>query len=172
MDIRNLVGRKRVKDEQLTSAPEGWISSRRAAEILQVNPRTARAQLTRYKARFVSVKGMCGAKLWAESDVRLFERDRRRTARFSAVPDGWCLASEACLVLNRSRSNLRLLVKGGKLQERKARVECRGGARVLSLYMRSEVRHLADEYEKRDRLRFEKLQGKEARSKAFVGSFS
>ena len=128
----------------LPAPPPGCVSSAEAAAILGVAPRSARAMLTRRKARRFMVRqpgsrSVCA--YWLIKDV-VQARDTR--APFvEKVPEKLCGSLEACCILLVARSSLYRYVKQGLLHERRVRRRNATGTRIESYFLRSEVRRLA-----------------------------
>lgn len=123
--------------------PKWGMSSRQAADALGVSVRSARALLTRHKARYQLVEqaGHAACLYWEKRVVnRLLAK---RSPMVHKVPEKLCSASEACCILLVSRSTLFRYVKQGVLQEYKIRHATRNGVRQLSYYLRADVRKLA-----------------------------
>lgn len=125
------------------SAPAWGISTRDAAQMLGLSVRSARAMLNRQKAKYrlVAQAGRCACMYW---DKRVVERMlAKRMPLVRKVPDKFCTAKEACYILLVVRSSLSRYVKCGLLKECKLRLATESGVRVLSYFLRAEVRKLA-----------------------------
>lgn len=145
--------------------PPPWgISTRKAAEILCVSVRSARALLNRHHARYrlVARPGRCACLYWDRSAVE--ELRRRRQPLVLKVSDKLCTAREACCILFIARSSLTRYAQSGLLKEYRVRHVTRAGARTRSFFHRSEVHKLAarrnaararNECARRDRLQRE-----------------
>lgn len=123
--------------------PKWGISTRDAAHLLGVSVRSARTMLNRQKARYrlVAQAGRCACMYW---DRRVVERMlARRMPLVRRVPEKLCTAKEACYILLVARSSLSRYVKSGVLKEYKFRLVTEKGVRLLSYFLRAEVRKLA-----------------------------
>ena len=124
--------------------PPRWgVSSRQAAEMLGVSPRTARALLNRNRAKFqlVAQKGSPACLYW---DRRVVQRlAAKRLPLVTKIPDRLCSAREACYILLVARSTLMRYVKMKLLKEYPIRHVTPTGVRKLSYYLRADVRKLA-----------------------------
>lgn len=138
---------RRGSDESSGKAyalPPAWgMSSRQAAEALGVSVRTARALLNRHKARYrlVLQRGRPACLYWERRVVKRLLASRMPLVR--KIPAKLCSAAEACCILMVARSTLFRYVKQGALQEYKIRYATDSGVRLLSHYLRAEVRRLA-----------------------------
>ncbi len=125
------------------AVPSWGISSRAAAEKLGVSVRSARALLNKNKAKFrlVSQRGGPACMYW---DKRVVERlVAKRMPLVHKIPEKLCPASEACCILVIARSTLSRYVKMKLLREHKLRHVTPTGVRVVSYYLRAEVKRLA-----------------------------
>ncbi|MBR3903510.1 MAG: hypothetical protein IKJ29_07635 [Akkermansia sp.] len=123
--------------------PRWGVTSRQAAEMLGVTVRSARAILSRSnsKCQLVALPGEVACMYW----------DRRAVARLVAkrlplvrkVPEKLCPAREACYILLISRSTLYRYVRRGLLKEYRMRHATETGVRVVTYYLRAEVRKLS-----------------------------
>lgn len=138
---------RRGSDESSGKAyalPPAWgMSSRQAAEALGVSVRTARALLNRHKARYrlVLQRGRPSCLYWDRRVVKRLLASRMPLVR--KIPAKLCSAAEACCILMVARSTLFRYVKQGALQEYKIRYATDSGVRLLSHYLRADVRRLA-----------------------------
>lgn len=138
---------RRGSDESSGKAyalPPAWgMSSRQAAEALGVSVRTARALLNRHKARYrlVLQRGRPACLYWERNVVKRLLASRMPLVR--KIPAKLCSAAEACCILMVARSTLFRYVKQGALQEYKIRYATDSGVRLLSHYLRADVRRLA-----------------------------
>ena len=138
---------RRGSDESSGKAyalPPAWgMSSRQAAEALGVSVRTARALLNRHKARYrlVLQRGRPACLYWERGVVKRLLASRMPLVR--KIPAKLCSAAEACCILMVARSTLFRYVKQGALQEYKIRYATDSGVRLLSYYLRADVRLLA-----------------------------
>lgn len=123
--------------------PRWGVTSRQAAEMLGVTVRSARAILSRSnsKCQLVALPGEVACMYW----------DRRAVARLVAkrlplvrkVPEKLCPAREACYILLISRSTLYRYVRRGLLKEYRMRHATETGVRVVTYYLRADVRKLS-----------------------------
>lgn len=138
---------RRGSDENSGKAyalPPAWgMSSRQAADALGLSVRTARALLNRHKARYrlVFQQGRPACLYWEKSVVKRLLASRMPLVR--KIPAKLCSAAEACCILMVARSTLFRYVKQGVLQEYKIRYATKSGVRLLSHYLRADVRRLA-----------------------------
>ena len=126
-----------------TEPPRWGVSSRQAAEMLGVSPRTARALLNHNKARFqlVAQKGTSACLYW---DRRVVQRlVAKRLPLVKKIPDKLCSSREACYILMIARSTLLRYVKMKLLKEYTIRHVTATGVRCVSYYLRADVRKLA-----------------------------
>lgn len=126
------------------SSPPSWgITSREAAVMLGISVRSARALLNRSNVNFrlVAPPGSYSRLYW---DRRVVERLlTKRMPLVRQVPARLCTAREACCILMIARSTLYRYVKNGVLKEFKVRLATSSGVRVVSYYVRADVRLLA-----------------------------
>lgn len=125
------------------TAPPWGVSSRNAAEQLGVSVRTARALLNQNKARYqlVSQSGSPACLYW---DRRVVHRlVQKRMPLVQKIPEKLCSACEACCILQVARSTLSRYVKLRVLKEYKLRHVTSTGVRLVSYYLRGDVRNLA-----------------------------
>lgn len=123
--------------------PDWGISTREASELLGITVRATRALLTRHKSdcQLVARPGRCACMYW---ERKLVDRIlAKRMPMVSKVPEKLCSAHEACYILLIGRSSLSRYVKRGLLQEYRFRLATATGVRLLSYYLRSDVRKLA-----------------------------
>ena len=123
--------------------PEWGISTREAAEMLGISTRATRALLNRLNSeyRLVACPGGGACMYW---DRRVVERELdNRIPLVRKQPEKLCSASEACYILLVARSSLSRYVQRGLLKEHRIRLATPTGVRVLSCFLRSEVRNLA-----------------------------
>ena len=126
-----------------TRPPEWGISTRDAAELLGISPRATRALMNRHKSeyRLVSRPGGNACMYW---ERRVVERVlAKRLPMVSKEPARLCSSTEACYILAVARSTLTRYVRQKLLKEYKVRHATPTGVRVLSCFLRSEVRSLA-----------------------------
>ncbi len=124
--------------------PPPWgISSRQAAEQLGVSVRSARAILNKHKARYqlVAQRGTPACMFWDKRVVSRLVAKRMPLVR--KIPEKLCPASEACLILLVARSTLVRYVQMNLIKEYKLRHVTPTGVRVVSYYLRADVRKLA-----------------------------
>lgn len=124
-------------------APEWGISTREAAGMLGISARAARALLNRHQVAYqlVARPGSSACLYWDRNLVQ--QMTARRMPMVSKVPDKLCSAHEACYLLMVVRSSLSRYVKQGLIKEYRLRLATSGGVRVLSYYLRAEIRKLA-----------------------------
>lgn len=123
--------------------PEWGISTREASELLGITVRATRALLTRHQSdcQLVAQPGRSACMYW---DRRLVNQMlAKRMPMVSKVPDRLCSANEACYILLIGRSSLSRYVKRGLLNEYRLRHATATGVRLLSYYLRADVRKLA-----------------------------
>lgn len=125
-----------------TTPPPWGISTHEAAELLGITPRATRALLTRHKSKhhLVARPGHCACMYW---ERRMVERMLAlRMPMVSSIPDKFCSAHEACVILVVGRSTLSRYVKRGLLKEYHFRHATATGVRLLAYYLRADVRKL------------------------------
>jgi hypothetical protein len=111
--------------------------------MLGVSPRSARALLNRSKAKFqlVAQKGTPACMYW---DRRTVERlVSKRLPLVRKVPDKLCSSREACYILLVARSTLLRYVRMKLLREYPLRHVTSTGVRLITYYLRADVRKLA-----------------------------
>lgn len=123
--------------------PEWGISTQEASEMLGISKRATRALLNRHKSEccLVSRSGRCACLYW---ERKVVERVlARRMPMVCKEPEKLCSADEACFILLVARSTLSRYVKQGLLREYRVRHASANGVRILSRFLRSDVRQLA-----------------------------
>lgn len=136
-------GAERSSGKPHAKPPEWGISTREAAALLGVSSRSARVMLNRQKAdfRLVAQKGKCACLYW---DRRVVDRMlAKRMPLVTHIPEKLCTAREACVILLVARSTLSRYVRQKQLREFRLRHATSSGVRLLSYFLRAEVRHLA-----------------------------
>ena len=111
--------------------------------MLGISIRATRALLNRLNSeyRLVACPGGGACMYW---DRRVVERELdNRIPLVRKQPEKLCSASEACYILLVARSSLSRYVQRGLLKEHRIRLATPTGVRVLSCFLRSEVRNLA-----------------------------
>ena len=126
-----------------TQPPEWGISTQDASAMLGISPRATRALMNRHKSeyRLVSCPGGGACMYW---ERRVVERVlAKRLPMVSKEPARLCSSTEACYILAVARSTLTRYVRQGLLKEYKVRHATPTGVRILSCFLRAEVRNLA-----------------------------
>ena len=135
-------GADSLSGKPYTKPPEWGISSHEAAEMLGVSVRSARALLNRKNTphRLVERPGKCACMYWDKRVV--YRMLAKRMPLVQKIPEKMCSAREACYILAIVRSTLSRYVKQGFLKEYQFRHITPTGVRILSYFLRAEVRKL------------------------------
>ncbi len=152
-----LVGRRRPGAEGelpvVAAEPKpGWFSTREAARVLRMKPRSVRIVLHRAGVQFewVSRDGVCPCLYWEHTGVLDYLRRRDKSGDLlECVPDEWMLADEAQERLQVARSWLVRMAHRGGLTEWFVRLKRVNGLRRVCLYRRREVELLAKRGQRR-----------------------
>lgn len=123
--------------------PDWGISTQEASKKLGITLRATRALLNRHKSQhqLVAQPGRCPCMYW---ERRLVDGIlAKRMPMVIRVPDKLCNAHEACFILLIGRSSLTRYVKRGLLKEYRLRHVTKTGVRLLSFFLRADVRKLA-----------------------------
>lgn len=141
--IRGQKGTDTASGKPHATPPPWGISSRQAAAQLGVSVRSARAILNKHKARYhlVAQRGSPACMYWDKRVVARLVAKRMPLVR--KIPEKLCPASEACVILVVARSTLARYVQMKLIKEYKLRHVTPTGVRVVSYYLRAEVRKLA-----------------------------
>lgn len=141
--LRRFIGMARPGSEAdlQPSVPDGYVSTRQAAEILGLNVRTARNVMHKARVKSVRVREVL-SKYWLRRSVACLAARRARAVQLKDIPAGLCPAVEAMGILGLSRSGLEGLERKG-LRAQKIKCVINGEIRELSFYERAKVRELA-----------------------------
>lgn len=122
-------------------APSGFISSREAAELLVVAPRSARMYMQEAGVSFVLVqpKGERPTKFWRRQSVLRLVRKRGRAQTVRDVPEGMVGMQEAADLLGVALSTVSRRTRLGDLTGQKLRVLTSTGYRERVFYDRAEI---------------------------------
>lgn len=123
--------------------PDWGISTQEASKMLGITLRATRALLNRHKSEhhLVAQKGRCACMYWERRVVDGILA--KRMPMVTSIPDKLCNANEACFILLIGRSSLTRYVQKGLLREYRLRHVTKTGVRLLSFFLRADVRKLA-----------------------------
>ncbi len=132
-----------TRSNPLREVPPGYVSSVRAAEMLKVSVRSARAMLSRHKVPRVMVREprQPVRAYWEEQALEILVAERAPLVE--DMPDRFCSAHEACCLLSVARSSLTRYVKCNLLREVRVRMASENGVRIESYFERAAVRRMA-----------------------------
>lgn len=156
--LRQFIGRVRPGYEQpdvLPDVPAGYVDSFAAAELLGLDPRSARDVMTKAGVKPVRVRNE-RRKYWPkESVIQLLKRRGGAPVELKDIPGWLCPAVEAMRILGLTRGGLARVEDRGRLASQKIKCVHKGRVKEFSFYERAKVVGLSRNMEEKERARKE-----------------